>query len=433
MKKILISLFCLFSILPVFAQTVQTKLAAKFDARLADFGQFGFSPGENIFFAIDDGQKLTVWETKSRAQKYSLTGKFAGANFSPDGEWLAVFSKKEITILTAESGKIQAKSGTYKDEIKFLGWNPNSKNFAVGTKNFTVDILNVETGEIKNSAVIHEKKKGFFGRLNDDADFIWIKATFTPDGSKILTVCQDPTAEIWDVVTGKLIQTFTLKLEPPYQGALPKLPGIYYAEISSDGRWILIGSYDQNRLWETETGKLVKEISGYSHPSFSPDNRYLGMITDSTSKERATALFDLSTKEIKTISAKYNGEMVAWSSDGNMFITDRTTDEMNKNVAYIWDAETGKQKATLKTYSKGCLDFVSTCLSDFDIFRFSPNSQILMSQNKKQVRLLNSENGNKILSLDGAISPAVWSSRGNFVLAKDVEKGKIGLWQVSAK
>jgi WD40 repeat protein len=430
MKKIFITLLCLISSLPAFSQNVQTKLATKFDVSRTDNALFEFNSTETAFLILDYNRKITVWETNSRREKYSLMGKFIRANFSPNGKWLAVSSKKEITVIDAETGKVLANFNNYKDEILFLGWNPNSKNFAVGTKNFTIEILDIETSKLEISFVIRHKKKGFLDRVFEGRFFG--RVLFTPDGNKVLTVGEnDSIAELWNVETGKVIHRFTLKPASPYLGALPKLPVISYAEISPDGKWILIGSHDQNRLWKTETGKLVKEFSGYSYPRFSPDSRYLGMITDTSSKYRATAMFDLLKLEIKNFFPEYFGDFVKWSPDSKTFITDRTIDEVNKEMAYVWDTETGKQKAALKTYAKYCIDFVSTCRSDFDVFSFSPNGKILMSQNKKQVKFLNPENGETILILDGATTPALLSPAGNFVLAKDIEKGKIGLWEVT--
>lgn len=436
MKKLLALLVFFISLPTVFSQNIQTKLLAKFDARLDAgdgyaSGRLEFNPNGDAFFAFEDNQKLTVWKTGNRAPKFSLAGKFTKARFSPDGRQLAAIAKNSVTVADAESGEIRRESNKYKDEIKFLGWNPNSKNFAVGTKDFTVDILDVETGKIKNSVVVHEKKKSLVSRLSDGADRLWIEAAFTPDGGKMLTVCHDATAEFWDVETGKLVQTFTQRLSPPYQGALPKLPEVTSGKISGDGKWILTESYDDARLWSAETGELIEQFDGFGFRSFSPDSRFLGMVTDPTSKFRATAMFDLQRRKIKTFFAEYSGEISVWSPDSKTFMTDRTTDERSKNAASVWETETGKQKAALKTYSKGCLDLVSTCLSDFDTFSFSPNGEILMSQNKKQVKFLNPENGEPILVLDDAAAPSLWSPKGNYILAKTIEKGKIGLWEVT--
>lgn len=183
MKIFAVSLFCAVCSFTIFAQTnFNLRQAATFDARIenSDFyigNQIGFSPNENLFFTIDKNQKLTVWETNSQKPRYSLIGKFSEANFSPDGKWLEISSEKEITILNLETGETHANINKYKDEIKFLGWNPNSENFAVGTKDFTVDILDSATGKLKTSVVVHEKKKkSFFLSLGENVYPPYIRA-----------------------------------------------------------------------------------------------------------------------------------------------------------------------------------------------------------------------------------------------------------------
>ncbi len=95
MKILAVGLLCAVCSFTIFAQTnFNLRQAAAFDARIDNSdsyvgSQLGFSPNENLFFAIDrKNKKLTVWETKSRMQKYSLKGKFEEAEFSPDGKWL---------------------------------------------------------------------------------------------------------------------------------------------------------------------------------------------------------------------------------------------------------------------------------------------------------------------------------------------------------
>lgn len=249
-----------------------------------------------------------------------------------------------------------------------------------------------------------------------------------------MTTSNDATAEFWEIETGKLIQTFTLKPEPSYLSKPSYLgtsklvsPPILFAEISSDGKLILT----ENRLWEVATGKLINEFDKYSSPHFSPNSHYLKMLTGSVEKGFSTAIYDLSTLKIKTILPKDSGKIVAWSPDEKIFITDLTNQENSKKQAYIWETETGKKLAELKTHAKYCFDFVSTCISDWDRFSFSLNGKVLMSQSKDEVKFLNPQNGEVIFRLDGAQFPAIWSPNWRFLLSKAKEKGKIILFDVT--
>lgn len=384
----------------------------------------GFSPDGARFFVVDYEKKVTVFETESQTPRYSLEGKFLTSEFNSDGKKLLIVSKKEISLLNVETGVVSGGFAKYKDEITFLGWNPNGKNFAVGAKNSTIEILDTETGKLQLSVVVHERKKSFFGRLFDYAFF---RIAFTPDGENALIVSQDKTANLFDLNTGKILHSFQMKAVSPSPGESEEIPEITSIKFSKDGKWILTHSLYQNRLWETEAGNLIQEFD-FSFPRFSPDSQVLGLVNEKNKAE--TAIYDLAKREIRPILAKYSGGIADWSSDGKYFITDRTTDEVSKNSAFIWRADTAQQTATIKTYSNHCFDFVSTCISNSDIFRFSSDNRILLSQNEKELKLINPENGETLFQTNEVRSPALWSPDGRYVLSNSKEKRKITLSKV---
>ena len=134
------------------------------------------------------------------------------------------------------------------------------------------------------------------------------------------------------------------------------------------------------------------------------------------------------------LDSKYAGREVYWSPDGRIILTDRTDD---KEEAYFWDIETGKRLGLIKTFVKYCFDLLGTCIIDIDTFDFSPNGKILLSANKRaknrQVKLLSPQNGNLLAEITDASGPAYWSPDGNFILAQDKQKDRIGIWRVSIK
>lgn len=406
----------------------QTKFAldlkGKFDVKQISesFGlnrQFGFAPDGKSFFAISNKQNLTIWETATQTPKHSLTGKFLEAVFSPDGKHLAIMLKNEILLLDSETGKI-SKSKTYKGNIKFLDWNPTSKSLAIGAENYTVDILNGETGETKKSFAICKKDKGFLDKVLDTS---YYQAKFTNGGEKLLTFCDDPTGKLWNPETGEIIFTFTHPPSVSYQGAKPKNPDISWSLVSPNGKWILTMTYDDRRLWNAQTGELVRVFN--DSVFFSSDGRYL-QVGNESKNNSSLKILDLETLEVKKSFPNYPGRIVAWSSDGKIFVTNDT----DKKQGAIWEMEDDKETASLKTYAKSSFDFVSSYLTDVDIFRFSPNDKILMVQNQKEIKFLNSENGEKLLGFDTLQTPAVWSHDGKFLLSKSKEKGKLFLYEV---
>jgi len=86
-------------------------------------------------------------------------------------------------------------------------------------------------------------EREFFGHTG------WLMtAVFSPDGQRIATGAQDGTARLWDVATGALIRTFST-------------PGtwIYSVAVSADGQFLASG--DMNgivRLWNPANGQLLR-------------------------------------------------------------------------------------------------------------------------------------------------------------------------------
>ncbi len=102
-------------------------------------------------------------------------------------------------------------------------------------------------------------------------------ASFSPDGTRILTGSDDGTAKVWDARTGT---------------ALLDLRGhtgwVLSASFGPDGTRILTGGADKTaKVWDARTGTALLELKGHKYPvgsaSFSPDGtRILTGIGDLT-------------------------------------------------------------------------------------------------------------------------------------------------------
>ena len=94
-------------------------------------------------------------------------------------------------------------------------------------------------------------------------------ASFSPDGTKIVSASSDETIRIWDAETGKQIG-----------GPLTGHTGyVLSASFSPDGKRIVSASLDKSiRIWDAETGKQIGEpLKGHTDDvnfvSFSPDGK----------------------------------------------------------------------------------------------------------------------------------------------------------------
>lgn len=106
-------------------------------------------------------------------------------------------------------------------------------------------------------------------------------ATFSPDGTKVITASLDNTARAWDFVTGKELARFA------HEGSL------WSATFSPGGTKIVTASFDHTaQVWDVATGKelarLVHEDSVHS-ATFSPD----GTKIITASEDKTARLWDI--------------------------------------------------------------------------------------------------------------------------------------------
>jgi WD40 repeat protein len=93
---------------------------------------------------------------------------------------------------------------------------------------------------------------------------VW-SASFSPDGSRIVSGSSDKTVRIWDAVTGDAIRTLEGHTN-----------SVWSASFSSDGSRIVSGSDDKTvRIWDAVTGDAIRTLEGHTNSvlsaSFSPD------------------------------------------------------------------------------------------------------------------------------------------------------------------
>ena len=153
---------------------------------------------------------------------------------------------------------------------------------------------------------------------------------FSPDGKWLLGGYFDNTARLWDVQTGKLLQTFRRHTD--------LVNGVAF---SPDGKWVLTASFDRTaRLWDAVTGEQVQVFKGHASQvytvAFSPDGKQV--LTCSC--DQTARLWDVATGEEVRVFRVQSPDVyvVAFSPDGREILTGSAD-----GTILLWDTATGEE------------------------------------------------------------------------------------------
>ncbi len=219
------------------------KIISKFSLSLQKHFQFDFSPDSKLV-AIPIGKDLNLIDIESNVTTLSLKGGGAAEiiRFTPDGKNLILAKSEKVLIWNLDKNQVTHEIDTGKWSIQDVGFNIDKNTVILRGKRFRQKVLeyDISTGELINSSSEFNAPRAI---LNTKGDLVasinyssgsYLFATIDPfnrtdegiivfdDGdmkrdisalvfgvNKIASGHDDGTIKIWNLQTGKLIETFT--------------------------------------------------------------------------------------------------------------------------------------------------------------------------------------------------------------------------------
>ena len=248
------------------------------------------------------------------------------------------------------------------------------------------------------AAAIPQLRERKSSRGHDDRIF---SASFSPDGTRVLTASADKTARLWDAATGK--EAFALRGHEA---------GVLSAAFSPDGRRVVTASADGTaRLWDVNTGAPIAAARGHEGKVFSAVFSPDGTRVVTASADGTARLWDAATgEEISVLRGRQHAVAdAAFSPDGRRVVT-----VGDDNTATLWDVATGGP-VILRGHEERVFSAA-----------FSPDGRrVVTAARDRTARLWKVETGEQIVVLRGhefRVSSAAFSPDGTRIVTASADK-----------
>jgi WD40 repeat protein len=430
----------------------------------------------------DDG--LRTWDAATGKRLAEVEAReFSGASrVSPDGKLLAHASAANVlTLRDTSTGKVVLRCAGHSGLPRSLAFSRDGQWLASGSEDMSAKVWNVKTGQLMHTLRGHSQVvvdvafspdgKRLATAARDKTTKVWdltkpkeeravcthpdsIRTfTFDRDGKRLAST-DGSVVKVWKADTGEVLseRSFTrgareLVFLADGSGLLvglhsgrvvrwrfrQRVPGlIHHGEIlsdlalSKDGNLLATGGKKGTlQLWETASGKLLRELKGHSMMlrslAFSPDDRYVVSLARNVIRGMVI-IHDTATGKVLRKDIVGNApQQVAFSPDGTLLGMADT------DVVRLWDIRPGQvpdlaTRPRLRLYSRAK---VSNGLS------FSADSRRLAVTGADQaVRLWDVTTGEEILTMrpHGEQVTHVAFSPVDGLLATGGSDGKVKVW-----
>ncbi len=335
---------------------------------------------------------------------------------------------ENIDNLQAINGKLNIDSEPYGADIyidgKHYGKTPNIiSQILIGDHQLTLkkdgfkdltETIKIEEGKIAEYNFTLQEKPKFteyklIKTLAGHTNYVW-SASYSPDGTKIVSTSADNTIKIWDANTGSCLQTL-----------IGHTDYVYSASFSPDGRKIVSASKDNSRkIWDANTGTCLQTLTGHTLPVLSASYSPHGTKIVSASFDKTIKIWDANTGTcLQTLKGHAYGVWSAsYSPDGTKIVS-----ASDDNTIKIWDANTGTFLRTLTGHTSSVLSA-----------SYSPDgTKIVSASDDGTIKIWDANTGSCLQTLTGhtwGVNSASYSPDGTKIVSASEDK-TLKIWDAN--
>lgn len=157
------------------------------------------------------------------------------------------------------------------------------------------------------------------------------RASYSPDGQRIVTASADGTAKVWDAHSGRCLRTLESRNKE----------GLWSARFSPDGSQVLTrGTADIVEVWEADSGKYVLDLEGEPRSEFSAQYNPDGSCIIVAGGDDVARIWDVRSGKCLQELKGHQGPVVCaqYSPDGSSVLSAGLID----GTAKVWDSHSGE-------------------------------------------------------------------------------------------
>jgi WD40 repeat protein len=354
------------------------------------------SPAGDLLASIA-GDCVALWDAKTGAVVKQFDESFSAGSvvIQPDGKGVIIFREKSIESRRLDGSTPRIIGQTL--EFCKPAYSPDGRWFlAPGPDERAGEIVVYDTQSLHKKASLRVGAAGFGQAPNG---LTMLRAGLSADGSRLAVPAADGSIAIWDLATGKLVQS----LGPGSEKRTPQEADCRYLLFAHDGEQLFAGTgAGMIRRWNLQTGRELAPLRGHRDALRSLHLIKGGSRLVSTSADGMIRRWDVAAgKEIEPPDG-YSGSLYSQlSPKGDTVLLLDSAGRMD-----IWDIRSGRLRTPIRAPGGAALD--TPWIQP--LFGFTPDGKrVFLAERNRRITIWDTLGGQRT----GSVSLAGYIGRAN--------------------